>query len=145
MDTTDDKPAETSPSVDADCSTVRERQPSVRYWHNGPKDGLSVPVFSSRGDVWHAATQDSADAFVRALNSLQESSDFGQQCWQDQCENAYIEASVHKIVVQAAVMAVMCFGTEAAKDAIARLDFVLAGNVYAGNLREKYGVKLQTE
>lgn len=117
---------------DAGCSAVPKKiEPSVKYWHSGPKDGLSVPVFSSRGDVWHAATPDSADAFVRALNSLQESSDFGQQCWQDQCENAYIEASVHKRVVRAAATAVIAFGSDAEGDAIASLGRLLADNVYA--------------
>lgn len=129
--TPDERPANNQVAADTDCSAVRKSAPTVRYWHNGPKDGLSVPVFSSRGDVWHAATPGSADAFVRALNYQQTSSDFGAQCWQDQCENAHIEASVHKRVVRAAATAVIAFGSDSEGEAIAALGRLLADNVYA--------------
>jgi hypothetical protein len=43
----------------------------TKWWHNGPVGGITVPVYSGNGAVLHAATQDSADKFVRVLNGLE--------------------------------------------------------------------------
>lgn len=68
-----------------------------RTWRNlGAREGLYVLVHSERGGQIRVATHDDANNLVLILNSLEESSAFGQQCYQDRCENAYVEASVVK-------------------------------------------------
>lgn len=44
----------------------------TKWWHNGPVNGISVPVYSGDGAVLHAATTDSADEFCRVLNGLEQ-------------------------------------------------------------------------
>ena len=42
------------------------------------------------------ALPDGADELVSILNALEEKAEFGNQCYQDRCENAYVESSVIK-------------------------------------------------
>lgn len=102
-----------------------------RWFLTGPHDGLYYGIRSSGGIVLNSATKDSAEAFVSILNALEEQAGFAQQCIQDSCENAFIEATIHKQVVRAASAAVIAFGSDSEKDAIHHLGQVLAGNVYS--------------
>ena len=97
----------------------------------GPHEGLCYGIVSSDGIRLNAATKDSAEAVVSILNRFEEQSAFADQCLQDQHENAYIEATVHKQLARAASAAVIAFGSETEADAIDYLRRVLLGNVYS--------------
>lgn len=104
----------------------------MSQWHyTGPHEGLYYGIVSSDGIRMNAATRDSAEAIVRVLNSLEERAAFAEQINQDHCENAYIEATIHKQLARAASAAVIAFGSETEGDAIHHLGQVLAGNVYS--------------
>ena len=105
---------------------------SVSQWrYTGPHEGLYYGIVSSDGIMLNAATKDSAEAAVRILNRFEEQSAFAEQLLQDQCENAYIEATIHKQVVRAASAAVIAFGSDTEADAIHHLGQVISGNVYS--------------
>lgn len=93
--------------------------------------GFHYVIESSGGIKLIAATQESAKATAQVLNLLEEQAEFAQQCLQDQHENAYIEATVHKQLARAASAAVLSFGSETEADAIDYLRRVLLGNVYS--------------
>lgn len=99
--------------------------------YTGPHEGLYYSLQSSGGIILNAATRESAEATVRILNELEERAAFAEQINQDHCENAFIEATIHKQVVRAASAAVIAFGSETETDAIHHLGQVLAGNVYS--------------
>lgn len=44
---------------------------TTKWWHNGPVDGISVPVHSGKGHLIQAATTESADAIVFLLNNAE--------------------------------------------------------------------------
>jgi len=66
-----------------------------RLWRNhGVVGGLYVLVSSKKGGDIRVATPDDAQRLVAILNSLEEAAAFGVACYQDRCENAYVEASI---------------------------------------------------
>ncbi len=101
------------------------------WTYSGPHEGLYYSIRSSGGIVLNAATRPAAEAVVSILNHLEERAAFAEQINQDHCENAFIEATIHKQVVRAASAAVIAFGSETEADAIYHLGQVLAGNVYS--------------
>jgi hypothetical protein len=68
-------------------------------WNRGQCNGLWVEVVSDSGRVLRAATPDDAAQMCLLLNHLESEAAFGQQCYQDSCENAYIHATVVKRIV----------------------------------------------
>ena len=71
--------------------------PSDRTWRNlGAREGLYFLVESECGEQIRVSFGDDADRLCAILNSLEESSAFGQQCLQDSYEGAYVEASIIK-------------------------------------------------
>mgnify|MGYP000317095300 FL=1 len=76
---------------------------SHRRWsNNGPKDGLYYQIVSDQGDQLETGTLLGAEKLVTLLNALEQRAQFGAQCMQDQCENAYIESTVTKEMCRAA-------------------------------------------
>lgn len=117
----------TSPNV-----TPERTESGYTIWtYSGPHEGLYYSIRSSGGIVLNAATRTAAEAVVSILNHLEERAAFAEQINQDHCENAFIEATIHKQVVRAASAAVIAFGSETEADAIHHLGQVLAGNVYS--------------
>jgi hypothetical protein len=93
-----------------------------REWRNlGARDGLYYAVHSEAGGVIAVATEESADRLADILNSLERDAAFGRQCWQDRCENAYVEASVAKRLT-------------AACEAALRYDDAIAGRAARGEV-----------
>ncbi len=76
-------------------------------WYVAPENnGLYVRLFSSKGhDIWCSRRED-ATTLCLILRSLEESAAFGQQCYQDRCENAYVEASVVKALEAGTTIAI---------------------------------------
>ncbi len=71
--------------------------PDRRWVNCGAREGLYVPVKSEHGEIRVAFPED-ADQLADILNLLEERAEFGLQCYQDRCENAYVEASVVKVL-----------------------------------------------
>lgn len=100
-------------------------------WKSTGEDGFHYRIESSYGIVLYAETKLEADTACSVLNRMEERAEFAGQCQQDQCENAYIEATIHKQLVRAASAAFLAFGSETEADAIHHLGQVLLRNVYS--------------
>lgn len=65
--------------------------------------GDKLPVFDGLRqeikDAWAAAAIALSLEADRAIRSLKQRAEFGDQCYQDRCENAYVEQSVMKKTV----------------------------------------------
>lgn len=107
----------------------------TRWTCTGPNVSLAAGyhyvVESSGGIKLIAATQESAEGIAKILNILEEKAEFADQCMQDHCENAFVEATIHKQLARAASAAVIAFGSETEGEAIDHLRRVLFGNVYS--------------
>lgn len=70
----------------------------MTWKNNGAHNGLWFEVVSDKGTVIEVARPENADLLVSILNTLERDAAFGRQCIQDDCEGAWIAATVHLAV-----------------------------------------------
>lgn len=68
-----------------------------QWINNGAREGLYYAVTDGEKLI-KVAVGESADELVAILNSLERDAAFGRQCIQDDCEGAWIAATVHNDV-----------------------------------------------